>query len=207
MRSEASKQQQNDYHKKQKAERVAQGVCTRCGGSPLAESSTIFCQRCVDLRRKDARDWYQENKEAGKRYSRNWREKNLASGMCADCGKFPHEPGRQRCSQCLQKSRGREDHKPRQQILRMEVFNHYGGAICKCCGETMFFALSLDHIENNGAAERRMLREQGISSGIRFYSWLKRSGFPEGYQVFCMNCNVAKYRNNGICPHEEAKER
>ena len=30
--------------------------------------------------------------------------------------------------------------------------------------------------------------------------WLKDNGYPSGFQVLCMNCNHAKYRNGGVLP-------
>jgi hypothetical protein len=29
-----------------------------------------------------------------------------------------------------------------------------------------------------------------------------KTGFPDGYQVLCMNCNWGKRMNKGICPHK-----
>ncbi len=36
--------------------------------------------------------------------------------------------------------------------------------------------------------------------GHKFYKWLRDAGYPDGFQVLCMNCNHAKYRNGGILP-------
>jgi hypothetical protein len=33
------------------------------------------------------------------------------------------------------------------------------------------------------------------------YRWLAKKNFPEGFQVLCANCNVAKSQN-GVCPHQ-----
>jgi hypothetical protein len=56
-------------------------------------------------------------------------------------------------------------------------------------------ALTIDHIKGNGAEERRRLAKQ--ARGSRFYLWLKRHGYPEGYQVLCFNCNNIKKIKNG----------
>lgn len=84
--------------------------------------------------------------------------------------------------------------------LKRQVFEIYGGAFCRCCAETSLIMLTLDHMNNNGAAERKEWKSDGGVDG--FYRKLKKRGFPDGYQVLCYNCNVAKYHNNGICPHE-----
>jgi hypothetical protein len=87
--------------------------------------------------------------------------------------------------------------------LKLQVFEAYGGFKCACCGETEPLFLSIDHIDNNGSEMRR----NGIHgrSGTQFYQWLRKNGFPDGFQVLCMNCNVGKHRNGGVCPHQSSK--
>jgi DNA-directed RNA polymerase subunit RPC12/RpoP len=87
--------------------------------------------------------------------------------------------------------------------LREDVFAAYGGARCACCGETERAFLSIDHIDNDGAEQRRN-GDYG-RSGTAFYQWLRKNGFPPGFQVLCMNCNVGKHRNGGVCPHQSGK--
>lgn len=69
--------------------------------------------------------------------------------------------------------------------LKLEVVNHYGGK-CACCGITRLEFLCFDHINNDGGAHRRVIGRQPMAR------WLKASGFPEGFQVLCWNCNSAK---------------
>ena len=80
--------------------------------------------------------------------------------------------------------------------LRMTVLNHYssGALKCACCGEGTYEFLSIDHIAGGGNQHRKSLGSKYI------YSWLIHQGFPEGYQVLCHNCNMAKafYK---VCPH------
>lgn len=92
------------------------------------------------------------------------------------------------------------------QQLRHEVIMAYGGYVCACCGETEPMFLSIDHVNNDGAAHRRELGEcddngKGLSGG-RTWKWLRDNNYPDGFQVLCMNCNHGKARNNGICPHK-----
>lgn len=77
----------------------------------------------------------------------------------------------------------------------------YGGYRCACCGTTEPEFLQLDHIDNNGGAQRRT---PGQGSGTQLYAWLKRHNYPPGYQVLCANCNYAK-ANFGRCPHHPDK--
>jgi hypothetical protein len=80
--------------------------------------------------------------------------------------------------------------------LKADVMLHYGGK-CACCGTDDLEVLSIDHINNDGATHRRELRARGE----RFsYNWLKKNGYPPGFQPLCMNCNSAK-GHWGECPH------
>ncbi len=85
--------------------------------------------------------------------------------------------------------------------LRAEVITHYGGH-CVCCGETNLKFLTIDHIYEDGAQCRRDTNTRG---GTRYYYWIKENGFPDFLRVLCYNCNLATYRNGGICPHEETR--
>ena len=90
---------------------------------------------------------------------------------------------------------------PRQRQLRwqrrLEALAAYGGT-CTCCGETEITFLTIDHVENDGAAHRRQPR---VDHAIGI--WLRRNGYPPGFQVLCWNCNLAKALY-GNCPHQTA---
>lgn len=81
---------------------------------------------------------------------------------------------------------------------KMEVINHYGGK-CACCGESEPAFLQIDHIDDDGATHRASLPHSGAAGVI--YRWLKQNGWPEGFQVLCANCNMAKSSRAG-CPHQ-----
>lgn len=82
---------------------------------------------------------------------------------------------------------------------RQEVLIYYGGdpPKCLCCGEKEKLFLTIDHIQGGGNKHRKEIRKAG---GIAM--WLVKNGFPEGFQVLCMNCNWGKYINSGKCPHK-----
>lgn len=89
---------------------------------------------------------------------------------------------------------------------KLEVFSHYGGPRCACCGENHLEFLQIDHIGGTGAAHRKELTGS-TSDGRNFYIWLRQNGFPPGFRVLCTNCNFASGRANnaGTCPHEGAR--
>jgi hypothetical protein len=87
--------------------------------------------------------------------------------------------------------------------VRTEAFAHYG-TTCYCCGEQNTLFLTLGHINNDGAEHRRILKKTGLKTvgGHSLYLWLKRNAYPPlPLQVECFNCNCAKQRNGGVCPH------
>ena len=86
--------------------------------------------------------------------------------------------------------------------LKIQAFEKYGNK-CACCGETDPEFLSLDHVNSNGGAHRREVSPGRKDwGGFHLYRLLRQQGYPEGYQVMCMNCNFGRTRNNGVCPHK-----
>lgn len=81
--------------------------------------------------------------------------------------------------------------------LQNEAIMKYGGYRCAWCGIDEPLVLALDHINNDGKKHRQ---EIGTIGGHKLYKWLRDNNYPPGFQVLCMNCNHAKYRNNGKLP-------
>ena len=90
---------------------------------------------------------------------------------------------------------------------KLTVLRHYSGGVpqCACCEEPHVEFLTIDHIGNDGAAHRKVLRKSGVN-GSTFYWWLIKNNFPDGFQVLCMNCNFAKGAF-GECPHETERRK
>lgn len=159
------------------------------------------CNRCGELKR--IRDFYHERSR--------WTGKRNRAGMCKDCRKAtdvvryaarqadgtclrcgePRDlPGRS-CSECLRKIRARYAK------AADAVYAHYGDA-CVCCGERDRNFLTLDHVNNDGAQQRRA----GFRGELhRLWALAKRVGWPSDLQVLCGNCQLGKLRNRGTCPH------
>ena len=94
------------------------------------------------------------------------------------------------------KTRRNQGHRERIRALRLETLEAYGGLVCCCCGEDLEAFLTLDHVYNDGADERRTGYD-----GAKLWRKLRRENWPIGYQVLCYNCNNGKRVNNGVCPH------
>lgn len=90
------------------------------------------------------------------------------------------------CRSCVAKATRRR--------LRLKVIAGYGGA-CACCGESTEQFLTIDHIGNNGHAER----VPGHNTSL--YRKLVKDGFPKDrYRLLCYNCNCS-IGLSGYCPH------
>jgi len=116
-----------------------------------------------------------------------------------------HYP-RERCKDCYpayHAAQVRPAANLRTKRLRLEALSHYsnGELKCVCCGESEYLFLSLDHINGGGSKERRHLKSNGYTSSTDIFLLLKRKGWPNGFQVLCHNCNLAK-GFYGECPHE-----
>ena len=73
--------------------------------------------------------------------------------------------------------------------LKIDVIEGYGGKCAHCAEDNPYF-LSIDHIFNDGAKERKK-----ISSSI-LYRKLRRENYPKDrYQLLCYNCNWKKELN------------
>jgi hypothetical protein len=70
--------------------------------------------------------------------------------------------------------------------LKLEIFNHYcdNGPQCNGCGEADIHLLTVDHIHGGGNQHKKEVKS--------LYSWIKREGFPEGFQILCWNCQLRK---------------
>jgi len=133
-------------------------------------------------------------------------KKRKGQNLCYTCWKNPPsleinkfgKPGGQ-CNDCRTKraTKYKEVGKPLNQDRKIKAFLRYGGLYCACCGISQIEFLSLDHIDNDGAKQRKLIGKRAAN----FYTWLEQNNYPAGLQVLCMNCNLGKQLNNGVCPH------
>lgn len=86
-----------------------------------------------------------------------------------------------------------------QQKYKELIFNKYSNGTneCECCKEKTKAFLSIDHIKGGGNKHLKSLNLKGN----KFYIWLKKNNFPEGYRILCMNCNFA-LGHHSKCPHK-----
>jgi len=143
------------------------------------------------------RDYYQKHKERIRKQNRI--HNAIHREEINRKARLYHHAHREECNQrskanyAAHRQERKTYQRERSQQLKLEVFSHYSGGTPKCahCGIEDIDILELDHIDNNGAKERRAISTtQG--GGYAFYIRLKRNNYPEGYQVLCSNCNLKK---------------
>lgn len=139
-------------------------------------------------------------------------------GLCY-CGNET-VPGSKRCARCKAyyfkyistpgwTERTRTQMSITRRKLRDVALEKYG-AICKCCGESTWQFLTIDHIDpvgiriyisgNKRDSKRDPARKQSHRGGTQLYRWLRDNGWPDGFRVLCMNCNFS-LGHYGFCPH------
>lgn len=144
--------------------------CIRCNKKKaiLGKSS---CNKCLEYAKYKAREF---------------RIKQRANGLCQDC-MIKVKQGHVLCAKHLEmrKNTSRKNVK----LLKEECFKVYGK---KCswpnCKITDHDMLTLDHIKDNGAKERKQKRRLGIV----LFGHLKKKGWPKGYQTLCGNHQLKK---------------
>lgn len=117
----------------------------------------------------------------------------------------PSKPHKTRCRTCVlavSRRTARRSHL----ADRAAALDAYGRA-CACCGENIEVFLTIDHTAGDGSAHRQEITNgRGRAAGSRpLYRWLRKHGYPSGFQVLCFNCNYAKHQL-GTCPHQTSEE-
>lgn len=138
-------------------------------------------------RRASKLRWYYKNSKSENKRSKQWRKDNIEQARATQ---------RKWYSENMEHVRKRErDYNAR---IKLQVLKEYceGDIKCLCCGEVHIIMLSIDHINRDGAAHRRVI---GRGSG-RLYAWLRKNNYPPGFRVLCINCNMT-LGTTGTCPH------
>lgn len=164
------------------------------------------CPKCDLVKSRAEGFWHGQSwcKECQKGDWRRWRAAN--PGRANEINRKSREKRRPKVLAYLrdhyQKNRQRKLVAARQRhhALKDATYAAYGGYRCACCGETQPEFLCIDHVNNDGHAHRK-----SIGRGANIYLWLKKNGYPAGFQVLCMNCNFGKKHNGGVCPHVAAQ--
>lgn len=154
--------------------------CSKCHEEKLPVYFPRHSKICNTCKALASREWYKNNKE---RAHNNSRRSAIANA--------------ERTKLIRNKST-----KTSRFWIKELIVSHYSGGKndCACCGENTIEFLTVDHMNNDGAAERKI-----TGSGSNFYWWLKNNDFPAGYQILCYNCNCGRAKTKDkTCPHTHA---
>lgn len=192
--------------------------CTKCGVEKPCEEFGLYregrdglrpdCRECAREAKRRWREanpqreaayqrrWSKANPEKVAEYQRRWREVYPEKAAARDAAKSRlrrQQPGeleraaeRQRRWYTAHPEKARAKKLAEATRLAEAVFAHYGTS-CACCETTE--RLTIDHVNGDGKEHRQ---ELGLKGGYPFYRWLKRAGFPPGYQTLCLPCNRSK---------------
>lgn len=119
---EKARAYERERPRRQVVERIARGVCAKCGSNP-AESGQRLCETCAEKRREYDRSRYAEARDRGELYggrnpqakrkaariaSQKRRKARLDSGACTRCGRQPPADGGTTCEPCRTIRQGAE---------------------------------------------------------------------------------------------------
>jgi hypothetical protein len=189
--------------------KVPMRTCKECRvEKPLTEFVRVYPPAKVLEKHPDwAGKWYQHRCMACyNEYHVEWRKKQGDKYRKYTRNRFHEQlakmPEKERLEYYAQKAAGKRE---RNAKVKDEVYRAYGGYRCVCCGETIPEFLTIDHINNDGAAHRKAITSKGRSSSDALLHWLKRNGYPKGFQILCWNCQWGKQKCGGICPHQKMR--
>lgn len=130
-------------------------------------------KRLTEAKKKE----YRKNIERYRLYSKEYHKKNKIKHNEQSHQNYIRNKPRYRNT--VKKTRGRQKEK---------VLAYYtnGSFTCNKCGFSDKRALCVDHVNDNGAIERKTIKGSGI------YAYIIRKKYPKDYQVLCANCNMIK---------------
>lgn len=136
--------------------------------------------------------WAENNKDKVKASQCRFKKRFKKQRLCYRCPEHRPLTNKNLCSICQGKYN--EGSRLKREVVKLEVFTAYGGAVCRHCKMQDIRCLTLDHVNNDGASERKRLFGDRSQAGYKMYSYLKKNGFPDRhrYQVLCRNCQEIK---------------
>lgn len=157
------------YLSDKRKEKISVGICAKCS-KPSRVGKTL-CEECNNSKIII-------------------RKEKIKNGICGNEGCYKKIIRGVVCDSCRKKTNNKLAE------LKDVVLNHYGHK-CNCicgCQVTNRNHLTIDHINNDGAKQRREGKTHG---GHANYRNIIKDNFPTDLQVLCWNCNCAKHFYGG----------
>lgn len=165
------------------------------------EISQRWYARNRERARATAAAYRAENRDLLLQKQRAWWQENAEEQRARNRARYQETRDQQRAQQRDYRERNRERILTRRRelygLLKAEVHSHYGGR-CACCGETEPGFLTIDHVNGDGSAHRKLVGGAGEAT-LRD---IQHRGYPSDFQVLCFNCNCGRQFNGGTCPHQ-----
>ncbi len=171
---------------RQIADRIARGICTKCGVNS-AEPHRRLCEPCAEKRRAYDCTRYAEarnrgefyggrdpelKRKAGRAASARRRRNRIAAGRCTCCGREPASEGTTVCASCLEARRVAD----RERYRRRRA-----AGLCVICGQAAFADESCCGVCATVERERRDRSTKNARSRQRY--WERRAAHR------CTDCN------------------
>lgn len=173
-------------------------ICPVCNSNHMSKNSKM-CLECLRKEQRIGRIGIQRCTDCGCELTdQNWpnHRKKWWHRVCDTC--FANRKSGQ--DSTVQNRKATE----RTFQIKRETMDAYGGK-CACCGEPEIAFLTIDHKLENGKTHVFVSKNGKTHrlNGSLLYKWLKDNGYPQDdFQCLCMNCNFAKSKNPGGCPHQ-----
>ena len=197
---------ERERSRKERAERQAEGMCTRCGKHPAAEGRAS-CEPCLEKRRASDRAKYAAGKAAGLPYggsnieakrraarlkSKRRQKARRDAGLCIRCGKQPPVEGGTTCRPCREK---------RQAAERRQYHERRAEGLCARCGGPVHDGLSrcgpCAVIEEAGKCpERKNARSRELYAERRARGVCTACGAPSQGASRCAPCAERSYHGS-----------
>ncbi len=125
------------------------------------------------------------------------------ANICIPCKSKYRQEWRLKKGKKYQRERSRKD----KQKLKRVVMSLYGNK-CACCWEKELVFLTMDHINNDGKAERKKFKGSSYAmyAHMRDLFYKDKEQAQSRYQILCWNCNMGKQHSDGTCPHKSIKD-
>ena len=197
---------ERDRSRRERAARVAAGICTACGAAPAAPGR-MRCEPCLDKRRTADRAKYAAGKAAGLPYgganadakrgaartrSKKRQKERLDAGLCIRCGNNPPADGGITCAPCRDK---------RQAAERKKYEERRAARLCTRCGGPAINGLSrctpcAIAEEASHDPERRNARSRKLYSERRARGLCTSCGAPSQGASRCAPCAEKSYHGS-----------
>ncbi|MYE60392.1 MAG: hypothetical protein F4X35_12795 [Alphaproteobacteria bacterium] len=203
---DCAREYERERSRKERAARLAEGTCTRCGKRPAAAGRSS-CEPCLEKRRASDRARYTAGKAAGRLYggadpaakrraarakSKRNQKARTEAGLCIRCGKQPPVEGGTTCMPCRDK---------RQAAERRQYAERRAAGCCTRCGTPVHDGLSRCARcavieEATKCPERKNARSRELYAERRARALCTTCGAPSQGASRCAPCAEKSYHGS-----------